>query len=83
MCDEAAGDFQPTLNFVPDWFVISKMIKELFNTWYADKNILYFDEDFGNAEFNSSDMSILNIDVNCINLDYNSFEEDDPDYYYS
>ena len=26
MCDEAIDDFLPTLNFVPDWFVTSKMI---------------------------------------------------------
>ena len=73
MCDEAVGDFQPTLNFLPDWFFSSKMIKKLFNTWYADENILYFDEDFGNAEFNCSDMSILNIDLNILIKNYTIF----------
>ena len=29
MCDKAADDFLPTLNFVPDWFVTSRMIKKL------------------------------------------------------
>ena len=52
MCDEAVDDFRPTLNFVPDWFVTSKIIKKLF-------------------------MSILNIHLNCINLDNNNLDEDD------
>ena len=25
MCDEPVNDFLPTLNFVPNWFVTSKM----------------------------------------------------------
>ena len=78
MCDEAVDDFLPTLNFVPDWFVTSKMIKKLFTALYANKNILYFDEDFGKVVFNCNEMGILNIDLNNINLD-NNFDEDDPD----
>ena len=38
--------------FVPDWFVTSKMIKKLFTDLYADENILYFYEDFDDAVFN-------------------------------
>ena len=79
MCDEAVDDFLPTLNFVPDWFVTSKMIKKLFTALYADENILNFDEDFGNVVFNCNEMGILNIDLNCINLDDNHFDDDDPD----
>ena len=30
MCDEAVGNSLPALKLVPNWFVISKMIKELF-----------------------------------------------------
>ena len=45
---------------------------------YADENILYFNEDSGNVVFSCNEMSILNIDINNINLD-NSFDEDDPD----
>ena len=37
---------------------------------YADENILYFDEDFGNVVFNCSEMGILNLD--------NNFDKDDP-----
>ena len=79
MCDEVVDDFLPTLNFVPDWFVTSKMIKKLFTALHGDENILYFDEDFGNVVFNCNEMGILNIDLHCINLDDNNFDEDDPD----
>ena len=77
MCDEAVDDFLPTLNFVPNGFVTSTMIKKLFTALCADEIILYFDEDSGNVEFNCNEMGILDIDLNNINLD-NDFEEDDP-----
>ena len=77
MCDEAVDDFLPTLNFVPNGFVTSTMIKKLFTALCADEIILYFDEDSGNVEFNCNEMGILGIDLNNINLD-NDFDEDDP-----
>ena len=54
------------------------MIKKLFTDLYADENILYFDDNFGNVLFNCNQMGILNINLNNINLD-NNFDEDDPD----
>ena len=77
MCDEAVDDFLPTLNFAPNGFVTSTMIKKLFTALCADEIILYFDEDSGNVEFNCNEMGILDIDLNNINLD-NDFDEDDP-----
>ena len=43
---------------------------------YADKNILYFNEDSGNVVFNCNEMGILNIDLDNINLD-NNFDKHD------
>ena len=63
---------------IPDWFVTSKMIKELFTALYADENILHFNENSGNLIFSCNDMGVLNIDLNNINLD-NKFQEDDSD----
>ena len=40
MCDEAADDFLPTLNFVRDWFVTSKMIKKFFTALYANEILI-------------------------------------------
>ena len=51
MCDKAVDDFLPTLNFLPDWFVTSKMLKRISACLYADENILYFGEGFGNFVF--------------------------------
>ena len=45
---------------------------------YTDENILYFNEDSGNAVFNCNEMGIFNIDLNNISLD-NNFDKDDPD----
>ena len=51
---------------------------KLFTVLYADENILYFNDGSGDAVFNYSEMGIVNIDLNKINLDDN-FDEDDPD----
>ena len=51
MCDEAVDDSLAALKFIPDWFVTSKMIKTLITDVYADDNILYFNEDSGEAVF--------------------------------
>ena len=68
MCDEAVDDSLAALKLVPDRFVKSKMIKKLFTALYADGNVLYFNEDFGNVVFNCNGMGILNVDLNNINL---------------
>ena len=71
-------DSLAALKLIPDWFVTSKMVKKLFTALYADENILYFDEDFGDVVFNWNGRGILNIDLNNINLD-NNFGEYNPD----
>ena len=45
---------------------------------YADKNILYFNEDSSNVLFSCNEISILDIDLNNISLD-DKFNEDDLD----
>ena len=45
---------------------------------YTDGNILYFNEDSGNATFCFNEMGIFSVKLNDINL-HNSFDEDDPD----
>ena len=54
------------------------MIKKLYTAFYAEKNILYFDEDSDNVIFSCNEMGIVNIDLKNINLD-NNFDEDDSD----
>ena len=97
MCDKAVDDSLGALlitalyaelyyiqhyKIIRNWFITSKMIKELFMLFrlilYDNKNILYFNEDSGNAVFSCIEMGILNIDLGNINLD-NNFDEEDPD----
>ena len=61
------------MKLIPDWFVTSKMIKKRFTALCADENILYFNEDSGDAVFNCNETGILNIDLNNISLD-NDFD---------
>ena len=76
MYDEVVDNYLATLKFIPDWFVTSKMIKKILTTLYTDDNILYFNEDSGNAVFSCNDMGVLNIDLND-NLDDVDYNEDD------
>ena len=43
--DEAVDNISRTLKFVPNWFVLSKIIVKNYNTLFADDDILFFDED--------------------------------------
>ena len=61
---------------MPDWFVTSKMTSRFFAALGADENIIYFNENSGNAIFSCNKMGILNIDLNNVNLD-NNFDEGD------
>ena len=51
MCDEAVDDSIAALKLILDWFVTSKMVKELFKALYPRENILYFNKDAGNVVF--------------------------------
>ena len=51
MCDEAVDDSIGALKLILDWFVTSKIIKELFTALYPHENILYFNKDAGNVVF--------------------------------
>ena len=61
MCNQANDDSLAALKLILDWFVKSKMIKELYAALYADENILYFNDDSGNVVFSCNEMGILNI----------------------
>ena len=53
------------------------MIKKLYTPFYADENVLYFNEDSAYLAFSYYEVSVLNIDLNNSNLD-NNFDEDNP-----
>ena len=78
MCDGAVDSSLAALELITDWFVKSKMIKNLHTALYADESILYFNDGSGNFVFSCNEIGILDIDLNNINLD-NNFHENDPD----
>ena len=45
MFDEAIDDSLAALELIPDCFVTSKMIKNLYTDLYPDNGLLFFDED--------------------------------------
>ena len=63
MCDQAVYDYLAALKHILDRFVTSKMVEDLYTELYADENILYFNEDYGNVAFSCNEKSILNIDL--------------------
>ena len=75
MWDEAVDDQSP-LKFIPDWFVTSKVIKNLPITLYADNNTLHFNKDSGGAVFSCNELGILCKDLFSINLHNTNDDED-------
>ena len=59
MCDKAFDSFLPTLKFVFDCFVTSKMIKKLDDEVFSNGDMVCFNEDSGNVTFCSDEMGIL------------------------
>ena len=65
------------MKIIPDWFVISEMIKKIFTALYANENIPCFNED-SDIVLNYNKMGIVRIDINNISL-VNNFDEKDTD----
>ena len=80
MCDKATVAFLPILNFVPDWFVKSEILGKLdIGVSSNDMNLHDLNSDVG--IFFSDDIGYDAIELNNINLDDDSFDEDHPTAY--
>ena len=55
------------------------MIKKPHNALFADGDIIFFDGDSVNVTFSSDEIDILSVDLNNINLDDTSIDEDGPE----
>ena len=55
------------------------MIKKILTALFADDNILYFNEDSGDAVFSCNEMGILSVELDNINIDDTNHDEDDPE----
>lgn len=51
MCHKAVDVFLPTLIFVSDWFVISKMIKKIDSNLFSTYNTIFVNEVSNNLTF--------------------------------
>ena len=49
MCDKAADAFRPTLKFLPDWFVTSKMKEKLDDTLFSNHDMIFVNENSGHV----------------------------------
>ena len=56
MCNKVVDHFPPALKFVPDWFIMSKMIKRFHGALFTNDKILLFDEDSVNFTFSSDEI---------------------------
>ena len=79
MCDKAVDHFLSAVKFVPDFFVKSKLIRNLNNALWADDDILAIYKYSSNVTLSSDEMGILNVDINNINIDDFKFDEDDTE----
>ena len=78
-CDKDVDDFQAALKLIPDWCVVTKMIRKLVIALYGDDNIFYFNEDFSDVMFFCNEMGILSVDLNNINLNDINHDKNDPE----
>ena len=58
MFDKAVDYSLGALKLVRDWFVTSKIIKQLFTALYTDLNILNYNDDSTNVVFSFNEMGI-------------------------
>ena len=80
MCDTAVDDCLAVLRFISDWFITSKMLKKFHYALLANDGTLFFDEDFSKFTLFATEMGILGVDPDKINLDDDhNFYENDPE----
>ena len=72
---DAVNDCLAALRFFMDWFITSKMIKNLYTALHADDGWLFFDKDLGDGTFRCDEMGILSVNVDLVN----NFDEHDHD----
>ena len=85
MCERINSEIPFSLRCVLDQYKTQKMCNKavddclaalkLAPDWFVTRKMI---RDSSNVVFNYNETSIRNIDLNCIKLDDNNFDEDDP-----
>ena len=80
MCCEVDDDCLAGLKFIPDSFVTRKMLEMFQDALLTNDDILFLVEEFIKVTIFASEMNILGVDLDTINLDGgNNFDEDHPE----
>ena len=79
MSKEAVNTCLSLLKFLPDWFVMNKILKDLDDAVFFNDNIVFVNADPDNVTFFSNDMGLVNVDLNIVSLDDNNSVNDDPE----
>ena len=81
MCDESVDVCLAASKFIPDCYVISRMLEKFHNALLANDDILFFKEDFNKVTFIANQRHALAVDFDEIVLyEDNNFDEDDYSY---
>ena len=72
MCDKAVNCCLLALQFVPDWFVMNKMMEKLDSAVFSNDYIAFGDSDF--VTFFSRHVGLNNIGLNNINFGDDPFD---------
>ena len=70
MCDETVDNCLAALEFIPHWFVTSKMLEKFHNVSLGNDDILFFEKKFSKITF------FVNQNLDKINLDDGNKEDD-------
>ena len=67
--------------FIPNWYVISRILEKFHNALLANDDILFLKEDFNKVKFIANQRHALAVDFDEIVLyEDNNFDEDDYSY---
>lgn len=79
ICNKAVDAYLPTLEFVLDWFVTSKIIKKRDHDLFTNNDIIFINEDSSYVTCLSDELDIISVDFTNINADDVNFGENDPE----
>ena len=67
ICNKAVDAYLPTLEFVLDWFVTSKIIKKRDHDLFTNNDIIFINEDSSYVTCLSDELDIISVDFTNIN----------------
>ena len=77
MCDKVVDLYLLILKFIPDWFIMCRMIEKHDNALFSNDDIVFGDIVSDIVTFFSNDIDLNSININNINLDDDIFHDYD------